>query len=145
MKSIFPMLPDWLPSGCFGQQFGYIKLRVVKMVESCKIRREYLSCCLFLKAPSGVKGMALILENENVIIVIFSNDISIKEGNIVKRTKSIMDVPIRKALLSCVVDVLGVPIDGKGALSVVKRRRVEVKPPRLLHINLCMNPFYTNK
>jgi len=92
-----------------------------------------------------VKGMALILENENVIIVIFSNDTAIKEGNIVKRTKSIVDVPIRKALLSCVVDVLGVPIDGKGALSAVKRRSVEVKPLRLLHINLCMNPFYINK
>ncbi len=68
----------------------------------------------------GVKGMALNLENENVGIVIFGSDTAIKERNTVKRTRSIMDVPVGKALLGHVVDALGVPIDGKGALSVVE-------------------------
>jgi F-type H+-transporting ATPase subunit alpha len=81
---------------------------------------------------SGVKGMALNLENENVGIVIFGNDIAIKKGDIVKRTRSIMDVPVRKALLGHVVDALGVPIDGKSVLSVAKRRRVEVKAPGII-------------
>ncbi|CAM6126947.1 unnamed protein product [Calypogeia fissa] len=72
---------------------------------------------------SGVKGMALNLENENVGIVIFGSDTAIKEGDIVKRTRSIVDVPVGKAMLGRVVDALGVPIDGKGALSAVERRR----------------------
>ena len=89
---------------------------------------------------SGVKGMALNLENENVGIVIFGSDTAIKEGDIVKRTGSIVDVPVGKALLGRVVDALGVPIDGKGALSTAERKRVEVKAPGLLHVNLCTNP-----
>jgi F-type H+-transporting ATPase subunit alpha len=62
---------------------------------------------------SGVKGMVLNLENENVRIFIFGNDIAIKEGDIVKRSGFIVDVLVGKALLGCVVDVLGVPINGK--------------------------------
>ncbi|MCO5550124.1 hypothetical protein L7F22_055806 [Adiantum nelumboides] len=62
---------------------------------------------------SGVKGMALNLENENVGIVIFGSDTAIKEGDMVKRTGSIVDVPVGKAMLGCVVDALGVLIDGK--------------------------------
>ena len=73
---------------------------------------------------SGVKGMALNLENENVGIVIFGSDTAIKEGDIVKRTGSIVDVPVGKALLGRVVDALGVPIDGKGVLSAIERRHV---------------------
>jgi len=73
---------------------------------------------------SGVKGMALNLENENVGIVIFGSDIAIKEGDIVKCTGSIVDVHVGKPLLGRVVDVLGVPIDGKGALSATEQRRV---------------------
>jgi F-type H+-transporting ATPase subunit alpha len=69
---------------------------------------------------SGVKGMALNLENENVGIVIFGSDITIKDGDIVKRTGSIVDVLIGKALLGRMVDALGVPIDGKGVLSITK-------------------------
>jgi F-type H+-transporting ATPase subunit alpha len=69
---------------------------------------------------SSVKGMALNLENENVKIVIFGSDTAIKEGDIVKRIGSIVDVLVGKALLGCVVDALRVPIDGKGVLSTAK-------------------------
>src|SRR6266540_6110769 len=78
---------------------------------------------------SGVKGIALNLENENVGIVVFGSDTAIKEGDLVKRTGSIVDVPAGKAMLGRVVDALGVPIDGKGTLSDHERRRVEVKAP----------------
>jgi len=66
----------------------------------------------------GAKGMALNFENENIAIVIFDNDTAIKEGDIVKRTGSIVYVPVRKDLLGRVNDMLGVPIDEKGALNV---------------------------
>ncbi|KAJ0799205.1 putative H(+)-transporting two-sector ATPase (mitochondrion) [Helianthus annuus] len=72
---------------------------------------------------SGVKGIALNLENENVGIVVFGSDTAIKEGDLVKRTGSIVDVPAGKAMLGRVVDALGVPIDGRGALSDHERRR----------------------
>ncbi|MQL92970.1 hypothetical protein Taro_025597, partial [Colocasia esculenta] len=85
---------------------------------------------------SGVKGIALNLENENVGIVVFGSDTAIKEGDLVKRTGSIVDVPTGKAMLGRVVDALGVPIDGRGALSDHERRRVEVKPQGLLNVNL---------
>uniref|UniRef100_A0A0E0MS57 ATPase F1/V1/A1 complex alpha/beta subunit N-terminal domain-containing protein n=1 Tax=Oryza rufipogon TaxID=4529 RepID=A0A0E0MS57_ORYRU len=81
---------------------------------------------------SGVKGIALNLENENVGIVVFGSDTAIKEGDLVKRTGSIVDVPAGKAMLGRVVDALGVPIDGKGALSDHERRRVEVKAPGII-------------
>jgi F-type H+-transporting ATPase subunit alpha len=76
---------------------------------------------------SDVKGMALNLKNHNVRIVISGSDTAIKEGDIVKHIGFIGDVHVRKALLGHVVDALGVPIDGKGLLSAVERRRVEVK------------------
>ncbi|KAK6791541.1 hypothetical protein RDI58_010622 [Solanum bulbocastanum] len=63
---------------------------------------------------SGVKGISLNLENENVGIVVFGSDTAIKEGDLVKRTGSIVDVPVGKAMLERVVDGLGVPIDGRG-------------------------------
>ncbi|CAH8312011.1 unnamed protein product [Eruca vesicaria subsp. sativa] len=77
---------------------------------------------------NGVKGMALNLENENVGIVVFGGDTAIKEGDLVKRTGSIVDVPAGKAMLGRVVDAMGVPIDGRGALSDHEQRRVECKP-----------------
>lgn len=80
---------------------------------------------------SGIKGMALNLETDNVGIVIFGNDRLIKEGDIVKRTRFIVDVPIGKELLGRVVDGLGVPIDGK-PLKTKKRQRVEVKAPGII-------------
>nr|QIA60889.1 ATP synthase F1 subunit alpha [Plicanthus hirtellus] len=92
---------------------------------------------------SGVKGMALNPENENVGIVIFGSDTAIKEGDIVKRTGSIVDVPVGKAMLGRVVDALGVPIDGKGALSAVERRRVEVKAPGIIARKSVHEPMQT--
>ncbi len=92
---------------------------------------------------SGVKGMALNLENENVGIVIFGSDTAIKEGDIVKRTGSIVDVPVGKALLGRVVDALGVPIDGKGALGAAERRRVEVKAPGIIARKSVHEPMQT--
>src|SRR5664279_5887233 len=75
--------------------------------------------------PGGIKGMALNLENDNVGVVIFGNDSTIKEGDTVKRTRSIVDVPVGKGLLGRVVDPLGNPIDGLGAIqNVAERRRV---------------------
>jgi F-type H+-transporting ATPase subunit alpha len=70
-----------------------------------------------VKFASGVKGMALNLENENVRIIIFGSDTAIKEGNIVKCIGSIVDVLVGKALLGRVFDALGIPIDWKGVLS----------------------------
>jgi len=82
--------------------------------------------------PGGVKGMALNLESDNVGIVIFGNDTGIKEGDTVKRTGAIVDVPVGKGLLGRVVDALGNPIDGKGPLTDVTRARVEVKAPGII-------------
>jgi len=76
---------------------------------------------------SGVKGMALNLENENVGVVLFGSDTAINEGDVVKRTGTIVDVPVGLGMLGRVVDALGQPIDGKGPLKDVTRQRVEVK------------------
>ena len=81
----------------------------------------------------GSKGMALNLENDNVGVVIFGDDRKIKEGDTIKRTKAIVDVPVGKELLGRVVDGLGNPIDGKGVLEKgVKKSRVEVKAPGII-------------
>ncbi len=85
--------------------------------------------------PGGVKGMALNLESDNVGIVIFGDDRGIKEGDTVKRTGAIVDVPVGKGLLGRVVDALGNPIDGKGPLTDVTRARVEVKAPGIIRAN----------
>ncbi|KAF7067627.1 hypothetical protein CFC21_073490 [Triticum aestivum] len=92
---------------------------------------------------SGVKGIALNLENENVGIVVFGSDTAIKEGDLVNCTGSIVDVPAGKAMLGRVVDALGVPIDGKGALSDHKRRRVEVKAPGIIERKSVHEPMQT--
>lgn len=81
---------------------------------------------------SGLKGMALNLEPDNVGIVVFGNDKLIKEGDVVKRTGAIVDVPVGMGILGRVVDALGNPIDGKGALQDVVRRRVGVKAPGII-------------
>ena len=80
----------------------------------------------------GVKGMTLNLESDNVGIVIFGDDRAIKEGDVVRRTASIVDAPVGKGLLGRVVDALGNPIDGKGPLKKVERSRVEVKAPGIM-------------
>lgn len=81
---------------------------------------------------SGLKGMALNLEPDNVGVVVFGNDKLIREGDIVKRTGSIVDVPIGAELLGRVVDALGNPIDGKGPLKTSKRARVGLKAPGII-------------
>ena len=91
----------------------------------------------------GSKGMALNLENDNVGVVIFGDDKEIKEGDTVKRTKSIVDVPVGKELLGRVVDGLGNPIDGKGNLSASKRKRVEVKAPGIIPRQSVNEPMQT--
>ena len=81
---------------------------------------------------NGIKGMALNLEADNVGVVIFGTDSDIKEGDIVRRTGTIVDVPIGKGLLGRVVDALGNPIDGKGPIEYTERRRVEIKAPGII-------------
>ena len=92
---------------------------------------------------SGVKGMALNLEADNVGIVIFGDDRSIREGDVVRRTASIVDTPIGKGLLGRVVDALGNPIDGKGPLKNVERSRVEVKAPGIMPRQSVYEPMQT--
>ena len=82
--------------------------------------------------PGGIRGMALNLETDNVGIVIFGDDRSIKEGDVVKRTKSIVDVPVGDGLLGRVVDALGNPIDGKGPIKSKERRVADVKAPGII-------------
>jgi len=92
----------------------------------------------------GSKGMALNLENDNVGVVIFGDDKNIKEGDTVKRTGSIVDTPVGKELLGRVVDGLGNPIDGKGALDKkLKRNRVEVKAPGIIPRKSVSEPVQT--
>merc|ERR1712214_205789 len=81
---------------------------------------------------SGLKGMALNLEADNVGVVVFGNDKLIKEGDVVKRTGAIVDVPVGSELLGRVVDALGNPIDGKGPLNAKARQRVGVKAPGII-------------
>ena len=82
--------------------------------------------------PGGIHGMALNLESDNVGVVIFGDDRDIKEGDTVKRTGAIVDVPVGKGLLGRVVDALGNPIDGKGPIEADERRRVDVKAPGII-------------
>jgi F-type H+-transporting ATPase subunit alpha len=94
--------------------------------------------------PGGIKGMALNLENDNVGVVIFGSDSTIKEGDTVKRTNAIVDIPVGKGLLGRVIDPLGNPIDGKGALTnVAERRRVDVKAPGIIPRKSVNEPMQT--
>ncbi|HEX6091836.1 MAG TPA: F0F1 ATP synthase subunit alpha [Dongiaceae bacterium] len=93
--------------------------------------------------PGGIRGMALNLETDNVGVVIFGDDRSIKEGDTVKRTGAIVDVPIGKGLLGRVVDGLGNPIDGKGPISGATRSRVEVKAPGIIPRKSVHEPMQT--
>lgn len=92
---------------------------------------------------SGVRGMALNLEADNVGIVVFGNDKFIKEGDIVKRTGAIVDVPVGNELLGRVVDALGNPIDGKGAFKDVTRARVGLKAPGIIPRRSVHEPMQT--
>src|SRR6201747_1646982 len=94
--------------------------------------------------PGGIKGMALNLETDNVGVVIFGNDSTIKEGDTVKRTGAIVEVPVGKALLGRVVDPLGNPIDGKGEIKgAAEKRRVDVKAPGIIPRKSVHEPVQT--
>src|SRR6187399_2637688 len=94
--------------------------------------------------PGGIKGMALNWETNNVGCVIFGNDSTIKEGDTVKRTGAIVEVPVGKALLGRVVDPLGNPIDGKGEIKgAAERRRVDVKAPGIIPRKSVHEPVQT--
>jgi F-type H+-transporting ATPase subunit alpha len=91
----------------------------------------------------GTRGMALNLENDNVGIVIFGDDRGIREGDLVKRTKSIVDAPVGKGLLGRVVDPLGNPLDGKGPVDATERRLVDVKAPGIMPRKSVHEPMLT--
>ena len=93
--------------------------------------------------PGGIRGMALNLEADNVGVVIFGDDRGIKEGDTVKRTGAIVEVPVGKGLLGRVVDALGNPIDGKGPIKSDKRMRVDVKAPGILPRKSVHEPMAT--
>jgi F-type H+-transporting ATPase subunit alpha len=92
---------------------------------------------------SGVRGMALNLEADNVGVVLFGSDREIKEGQTVKRTGAIVDVPVGRGLLGRVVDALGNPIDGKGPIDSSERRRVDVKAPGIIPRKSVHEPMAT--
>ncbi|KAL7667944.1 hypothetical protein ACOME3_008667 [Neoechinorhynchus agilis] len=92
---------------------------------------------------SGVKGMALNLEADNVGVVVFGNDKLIRQGDVVKRLGSIVDVPVGEELLGRVVDSLGDPIDGKGPINAKKRARVGVKAPGIIPRQSVRDPMQT--
>ncbi|TFG88876.1 MAG: F0F1 ATP synthase subunit alpha, partial [Hyphomicrobiales bacterium] len=93
--------------------------------------------------PGGIRGMALNLETDNVGIVIFGDDRDIKEGDTVKRTGAIVDVPAGKGLLGRVVDALGNPIDGKGAIKATERRIADSKAPGIIPRKSVHEPMAT--
>src|SRR5213079_3259561 len=97
--------------------------------------------------PNGMRGMALNLETDNVGVVIFGDDTGVREGDTVKRTGAIVDVPVGKGLLGRVVDGLGNPIDGKGPIEGAdlpeNRKRVEVKAPGIIPRKSVHEPVQT--
>jgi len=93
--------------------------------------------------PGGIRGMALNLESDNVGVVIFGDDSGIKEGDTVKRTNAIVEVPVGKELLGRVVDALGNPIDGKGPIQFEKLSRVDVKAPGIIPRKSVHEPMST--
>lgn len=96
-----------------------------------------------LEFPGGISGVALNLEEDNVGAVIFGNDRGIREGDVVKRTGKIVDVPVGKGLLGRVVDALGEPIDGKGPLNTTERSRIEMKAPGIIERQSVCEPMQT--
>jgi F-type H+-transporting ATPase subunit alpha len=108
--------------------FGLLRVQAGEMVEFSR---------------SGVKGMALNLETDNVGIVVLGNDRDIMEGDVVKRMGSIVDVPIGDEMLGRVLDALGDAIDGKGAIKTSKRSRVEIKAPGIIPRKSVHEPMQT--
>ena len=93
--------------------------------------------------PGNIRGMALNLETDNVGVVIFGEDRAIKEGDTVKRTGAIVEVPVGKGLLGRVVDALGNPIDGKGPIESSENKRIEVKAPGIIPRQSVNEPVQT--
>lgn len=93
--------------------------------------------------PGGTMGMTLNLEEDNVGVVLFGGEQNVKEGDTVKRTGRIVDVPVGKELLGRVVDALGNPIDGKGPIKTKERKRVEVKAPGIMARKSVHEPVQT--
>ncbi|MDA0228888.1 MAG: F0F1 ATP synthase subunit alpha [Proteobacteria bacterium] len=93
--------------------------------------------------PGNIRGMALNLETDNVGVVIFGEDRAIKEGDTVKRTGAIVEVPVGKGLLGRVVDPLGNPIDGKGPIDFTEMKRIEVKAPGIIPRQSVNEPVQT--
>src|SRR3546814_7696586 len=104
---------------------------------------DVCSSDLMVEFPGGIKGMALKLGVDNVGVGIFGGDSGIKEGDTVKRTGEIVDVPVGRGLLGRVVDALGNPIDGKGPIESSERRRVEVKAPGIIPRKSVHEPMQT--
>ncbi len=92
---------------------------------------------------NGIRGMALNLESDNVGIVIFGSDRDIEEGDLVRRTGEIVDVPVGKELLGRVLDGLGTPIDGKGDLNTSEKRMIDVKAPGIMPRKSVHEPLQT--
>ena len=104
---------------------------------------DNVQACEMVEFSNGIQGMALNLEADNVGVVIFGSDSEIREGDVVKRTGTIVDVPVGKELLGRVVDGLGNPIDGKGPLKTTQRSRVEVKAPGIIPRQSVSEPVQT--
>jgi F-type H+-transporting ATPase subunit alpha len=119
----------------FGMQADVAEIGQVLSVGDGVARVYGLDKCRageMVEFPGGIKGMALNLEVDNVGVVIFGDDRDIKEGDIVRRTGEIVEVPVGRELLGRVVDALGNPIDGKGPIKAKDSRRVEVKAPGII-------------
>src|SRR5512134_2515882 len=93
--------------------------------------------------PDGTKGLALNLEEDNVGVVLFGDDRNIREGDIVKRTGAIVDVPVGKGLLGRVLNAVGDPIDGKGPIDAEERRVADVKAPGIIPRRSVHEPMQT--
>ena len=130
----------------FGQETGVDEVgRVLSVGDG--IARVYgldkVQAGEMVEFPGGIKGMALNLEMDNVGVVIFGSDRDIKEGDIVKRTNSIVDVPAGDELLGRVVDGLGNPIDGKGPLKTKNRKVADSKAPGIIPRKSVHEPMAT--
>src|SRR5258706_2170981 len=130
----------------FGQEAEVTEVGQVLSVGdgiACAFGLDNVQAGEMVEFENGVRGMALNLEIDNVGIVIFGNDREIKEGQTVKRTRAIVDVPVGKGLLGRVVDALGNPIDGKGPIKGEARMRVDVKAPGILPRKSVHEPMAT--
>ena len=132
-------------SGAYGEQHIEEVGRVLSVGDG--IARVYglagIQAGEMVEFASGLRGMALNLENDNVGVVLFGSDSALGEGDLVKRTGTIVDVPVGMGTLGRVLDGLGNPIDGKGPLTEVTRRRAEVKAPGIIARQSVHEPMQT--